>query len=75
MSECTYLGHIVGNGMVKSEASKLQAIDRFPVPEIKTQVQSFLGLTGYYRRFIPNYDTIAVPLTNLTRKREPERVN
>ena len=38
MSECTYLGHIVGNRVVKPEVSKLQAIDWFPLPETKTQV-------------------------------------
>ena len=60
--------------MVKPEPEKLEAVEQFQLPETKTQVQSFLGLTGYYHRFIPNYATIAVPLTNLTKKCESERV-
>ena len=74
MTECTYLGHVVGNGVVKPEAGKLRTIDQFPQPKTKKQIKSFLGLSGYYHQFIPNYATIAVPLTNMTRKSEPEKV-
>lgn len=76
MSECTYLGYIIGGGSVKPEESKLEAINKYPIPKTKRQVRSFLGLSGYYRRFIPNYDyaTIAYPLTELTRKTKPECV-
>ena len=75
MTECTYLGHVVGNGMVKPQEDKLTAIKHFPQPITKKQIQSFRGLTGYYCRFIPNYATIAVPLTDMIRKSEPELVN
>ena len=74
MTECTYLGHVVGNGVVKPEEGKLRTIDQFPQPKTKKQIKSFLELSGYYRRFIHNYATIAVPLTNMTRKTEPEKV-
>ena len=57
---CNYLGQ--------------EAIKKYPVPVTKTQVRSFLGLTGYYRRFIPNYATVAYSLTELTRKAKPEKV-
>ena len=74
LSECTYLGHIVGSGVVKPEKDKLRTIEQYPQPRTKKEIRSFLGLTGYYRRFIQNYSTIATPLTNLTRKSEPEKV-
>ena len=73
MTECTYLGHVVGNGVVKPVEDKLKAIDQFPQPRTKKQIKSFPRLTGYYCRFIPNYVTIAVPLANMTRKSEPEK--
>ena len=69
MAECTYLGHVVGGGQVKPEINKLEAVEIFPVPKTKKDVQSFLGLTGYYRRFIKDFASIAVPLTNLTKNK------
>ena len=56
-----YLGHVVGNGTVKPEHGKLEAVQDFSTPETKSQVHAFLGLTGYYRRFIPDYSSIAAP--------------
>ncbi|KAL5497626.1 hypothetical protein EMCRGX_G014134 [Ephydatia muelleri] len=68
MLECTYLGHVVGKGVVQPEPSKVQAVMNFPIPSTKTQVRGFLGLTGYYRRFIPNYAAMVAILTDLTKK-------
>ena len=70
MAQCVYLGHIVG-GRVKVEMSKVKAIRVMPVPWTKKEVRAFLGLTGYYRKFIPNYASTANPLTDLTQKSEP----
>lgn len=75
MKECIYLGHIVGNGQVRPDPTKLAAVRNFPVPTTKKQVRAFLGLTGYYRKFIANYATVAAPLTDLTKKRLPDKVN
>ena len=74
MTECTYLGH-VGNGVVKPQEDMLTAIKHFLQPTTKKQIQSFLGLTGYYCRFIPNYATVAVPLTNMIKKSKLVTVN
>ena len=74
MARCSYLGHVMGNGEVKPEPSKLEAAQAFPTPRTKKQVRAFLGLTGYYRKFIPDYATIVVPLTDLTRKNMPNLI-
>ena len=74
MAECNYLGHIVGGGKVQVEMSKVEAIRRIQPPKTKKEVRTFLGLTGYYRKFIPNYATIAAALTDLTRKSQPNQI-
>ena len=71
MAQCVYLGHVVGNGVIKPEISTLEA---FPRPTSKKQVRGFLGLTSYYRKFIANYSSLALPLTDLTRKSSPNLV-
>ena len=74
MDECSYLEHVVGNGMVRPEAGKLSAIQNFPTPHSKKDVKVFLGLSGYYRKFIPDYSAVAAPLTDLTRRSAPNVV-
>ena len=75
MKRCSYLGHVVGGGEVRMEQDKIEAVKRMQPPETKKDVRTFLGLSGYYRRFIPNYASIAAPLTDLTRKSQPNRVS
>ena len=74
MGKCTYLGHIVGNGEVKLEKTKVDAVRNYPTPAMKKQVRAFLGLTGYYRKFIPSYADLAASLTDLTKKKAPNRI-
>ena len=74
MFHCRYLGHVVGSGKVRPEQDKMQAVEAFPTPRTKKEVRTFLGLTGYYRRFIPDYAAKAVDLTDLTKKAAPTRV-
>lgn len=74
-----FLGYIVEDGKVYPSARKIDAVSKFPEPVNFRQVQSFLGLSGYFRKFIPNYSIIARPLTNLLKQnttfqfREEER--
>ena len=75
VTACSYLGFVVGGGLVKPEPSKVQAVLNFSTPTDKTGVRAFLGLTGYYRRFIPDFASLAAPLTDLTRKCAPMRVS
>lgn len=74
MTKCTYLGHEVGEGKVKPLAAKIEAIRVFKTPVSKKNVRAFLGLSGYYRRFIKNYAEMAVPLSDLTKKELPDKV-
>ena len=74
MAQCVYLGHVVGGGKMQVERSKVDAIKRMPRPKTKKEVRAFLGLTGYYRKFIPGYASIATALTDLTRKVQPAQV-
>ena len=71
MNECLYLGHLVGSGKVRPEQVKMQAVWEFKRPKTKTHVQAFLGLTGYYRKFIHQCAMLAAPLTDLIRKMAP----
>lgn len=63
-----YLGHVVSKTGVEVDNSKIQAIKEWPIPHTIRKLKGFLGLSGYYRRFIRNYATIAGPLTNLLSK-------
>ena len=62
-----YLGHVISAHGVTPDPDKVRAVESFPVPKTKTDVKSFLGLTGYYRKFVPKYSYVAAPLNELTK--------
>ena len=64
--EC--LGHIIVGQTVRPQEDKIQAIRDAARPQTKRQMKSFLGLAGFYQRFIPNFSSIASPLTDLAKK-------
>ncbi|GFV09324.1 transposon Tf2-9 polyprotein [Trichonephila clavipes] len=59
--------HIIEKGTIKPSLDKTKAVQNFPEPKNVKQVQSFLGLSGYFRKFIQNYSIIAKPLSDLLR--------
>ena len=67
-AEVEYLGYILGAQGVKMNPKKLQTVMDWPLPSSIKDVQSFLGFSNFYRRFIKNYSHIVSPLHNLTKK-------
>ena len=66
-----FLGHIVSAEGVSVDPQKVEAILNWKPPTSVTEIRSFLGLAGYYRKFVEGFSKIAAPLTRLTRKEEP----
>ncbi|KAJ9560730.1 LOW QUALITY PROTEIN: hypothetical protein OSB04_005890 [Centaurea solstitialis] len=70
LQEVQFLGHLVNREGVKVDPAKVEAVMKWETPKTPTEIRSFLGLAGYYRRFIQDFSKIAVPMTKLTRKNE-----
>ena len=63
-----YLGHTVSSEGIHTDPSKIEAVQNLQSPRSLDQLRTFLGLAGYYRKFIPGFATIATPLTELTQR-------
>ncbi|GJY72894.1 reverse transcriptase domain-containing protein [Tanacetum coccineum] len=66
--EVHFLGHVVNHNGIHVDPSKIEAVKNWKAPTTPSEIRSFLGLAGYYRRFIVNFSKIAKPLTSLTQK-------
>lgn len=73
-NHCIYLGHRVGDGKIEMEEAKLEALRNFRRPLTKGDVRAFLGLAGYYRRFLPHFAERTARLSDLTKKDLPAKI-
>nr|GEZ94658.1 hypothetical protein [Tanacetum cinerariifolium] len=70
LGQVAFFGHIVSADGITMDPAKVEAITKWPRPKTVTEVRSFLGLAGYYRRFVEGFSRLALPLTKLMRKGE-----
>ncbi|WVZ51772.1 hypothetical protein U9M48_002883 [Paspalum notatum var. saurae] len=68
IDEVRFLGHVISKGGIAVDPSKVSTVQNWKVPEIPKKVRGFLGLAGYYWRFIENFSKIAKPMTSLLEK-------
>ena len=67
-SKIHYLGHLISADGIRPLPNKLDSIKHMPAPKDAKEIKQFLGLTGYYRKFVPRFANISRPLTTLTKK-------
>ncbi|KAH0686116.1 hypothetical protein KY284_016669 [Solanum tuberosum] len=68
LQSVAFLGHFVSSEGIRVDSQKIEVVKQWPKPTFATDIRSFLGLAGYYRRFVEGFSSIASPLTRLTQK-------
>lgn len=66
--EVNFLGHVVSEDGIKPNPMKIEAIKKYPIPKTPKQIKQFLGLLGYYRRFIKDFAKLTKPMTSMLKK-------
>ena len=68
LNKASFLGHVISCSCISVDPSKVDAVSQWETPKSVTEIRSFLGLAGYYRRFLEGFSKLALPLTQLTCK-------
>ena len=68
LSEVSFLGHVISKNGIVVDPTKVEAVSQWEEPKNVSEICSFLGLAGYYRKFIEGFSKLALSLTKLTRK-------
>nr|KYP74115.1 Retrovirus-related Pol polyprotein from transposon 297 family [Cajanus cajan] len=68
VTKVEYLGHFIYKDGVFTDPTKIEVVKQYPLPQTLKQPRSFLGLAGYYRRFVSKYGSVVKPLTNMLKK-------
>ena len=66
-----FLGHVIDRNGISADPAKTELIKEWPVPKNLKQVRAFLGVAGYYRKFVQDYSKIAGPMNHLMKKNQP----
>jgi len=75
LEQVQFLGHVISKSGIAIDPSKVQAVLHWEQSKNITEIRSFLGLAGYYRKFIEEFSKLALPLTKLTSKGQPFKWN
>ena len=73
-AQVDFVGYKIGSGHILIQADKVEKVKNAEIPQTKTQARSFIGLAGYYRKFISHYASLTTPLSDLTKKGAPNYV-
>ena len=68
LTEVKFLGHVISEQGISVDPSKIETVLQWERPKNVVEIRSFLGLAGYYRRFVKDFSSIAAPMTRLTKK-------